>query len=62
MTGLDKIEKKFGGERFNDPANAEKNKKMNANILKRLKQVGGLVMYVLHGESLFVRMALTVIQ
>ena len=44
LPGLDKIEKKFGGERFNNPENAEKNKAMNANILKRLKQVGMMVM------------------
>lgn len=42
--GLDRIEKKFGGDRFNNPENAEKNKALNANILKRLKQVGMLVM------------------
>ena len=42
--GLDKVERKFGGERFSNPANAEKNKALNANILKRLKQVGKLVM------------------
>lgn len=42
-TGLDRIEKKFGGERFNNPANAEKNARMNQKILKRVKQVGMLV-------------------
>jgi hypothetical protein len=41
--GLDKIEKKFGGERFNNPQNAEKNRRLNANILRRVKQVGMLV-------------------
>ena len=41
---LDRIEKKFGGERFNNPENAEKNKALNANILKRVKQVMGMVM------------------
>ena len=41
---LDRIERKFGGERFNNPANAEKNKALNANILKRLTQVGKMVM------------------
>ncbi|MCJ1456930.1 hypothetical protein MMC28_007296 [Mycoblastus sanguinarius] len=41
---LDRIEKKFGGDRFNNPDNAEKNKAMNENILKRLKQVGMMVM------------------
>lgn len=40
---LDRIEKKFGGERFNNPDNAEKNKALNANILKRVKQVMGMV-------------------
>ena len=42
--GLDKIERKFDGERFKNPANAEKNKALNANILKRLTQVGKMVM------------------
>jgi len=41
--GLDRIEKKFGGDRFNNPENLEKNRKLNENILKRLKQVGMLV-------------------
>ena len=41
---LDRIEKKFGGDRFNNPENAEKNKALNANILKRVKQVMGMVM------------------
>ncbi|KAF6225233.1 hypothetical protein HO133_010430 [Letharia lupina] len=41
---LDRIEKKFGGDRFNNPENAEKNKELNANILKRVKQVMGMVM------------------
>lgn len=44
---LDRIEKKFGGDRFNNPENAEKNKELNANILKRVKQVMGMVMRVL---------------
>jgi len=44
LPGLDKLEKKFGGERFNNQENAEKNRAMNANILKRLKQVGMMVM------------------
>jgi hypothetical protein len=38
------LEKKFGGERFNNPENAEKNKALNANILKRLKQVAKMAM------------------
>lgn len=44
--GLDKIENKFGGKRFKDPANVEKNRILNENILKRLKQIGMLVMWV----------------
>ena len=42
-TGLDRIERKFGGDRFNNPENAEKNKALNANIVKRLTQVGMMV-------------------
>lgn len=41
---LDRIEKKFGGDRFNNPENDEKNKALNENILKRAKQVMGMVM------------------
>ncbi|KAK4697703.1 hypothetical protein P7C71_g420, partial [Lecanoromycetidae sp. Uapishka_2] len=41
---LDRIEKKFGGDRFNNPDNVEKNKALNANILKRIKQVGMMAM------------------
>lgn len=41
---LDRIEKKFGGDRFNNHDNDAKNKALNENILKRLKQVGTLVM------------------
>lgn len=41
---LDRIEKKFGGDRFNNPDNDEKNKALNENILKRAKQVMGMVM------------------
>lgn len=44
---LDRIEKKFGGDRFNNPENADKNKALNENILKRVKQVMGLVMWVM---------------
>ena len=42
--GLDEFEKKFGGKQFNDPANVEKNRALNENILKRLKQIVMLVM------------------
>ena len=41
---LDRMEKKFFGERFNNPENADKNKELDANILKRVKQVMGMVM------------------
>lgn len=41
---LDKVEKKFGGERFNDPANYEKNQKLNDNIIRKLKRVGKMVL------------------
>ncbi|KAJ9612067.1 hypothetical protein H2200_003662 [Cladophialophora chaetospira] len=41
---LDKIEKKFGGERFNNPANYEKNKKLNDSLILKLKQVMKVVM------------------
>lgn len=51
---LDRIEKKFGGERFNNPDNAEKNKALNANILKRVKQVMGMV--VQRGPGMVMRM------
>ena len=42
--GLEKFEKKLGDQRFNDPANVEKNRALNENILKRLKQIVVLVM------------------
>ena len=42
--GLDKLEKRFGGERFNNPENEEKNRKLNENILKRLKQVAKMAL------------------
>jgi hypothetical protein len=41
---LDRIEKKFGGERFNNPDNYEKNKKLNNSLILKLKQVGKIVM------------------
>ncbi|CAF9942366.1 MAG: hypothetical protein ALECFALPRED_009715 [Alectoria fallacina] len=51
---LDRIEKKFGGDRFNNPENADKNKALNENILKRVKQVMGLVMQ--RGPSMLMNM------
>lgn len=44
MPVLDKVEKKFGGERFNNPDNHEKNQKLNDSIIKKLKQVSKIVM------------------
>ena len=41
---LDRIEKKFGGERFNNPANYEKNKKLNDSLILKLKQLMKVVM------------------
>lgn len=46
-TVLDRIEKKFGGDRFNNPANLEKNRKLNDSIARKLKQVAKIVMYVI---------------
>jgi len=42
--GLTRSNTNLGGKRFNDPANAGKNRKLNENILKRAKQIGMLVM------------------
>jgi hypothetical protein len=41
---LDRIEKKFGGKRFNNPDNYEKNKKLNDSLILKLKQVVKIVM------------------
>ena len=41
---LDRVEKKFGGDRFNNPDNAEKNRKLNDSIIAKLKQVMKVVM------------------
>jgi len=40
---LEKIEKKFGGERFSNHDNDVKNKALNENIVKKAKYVGMLV-------------------
>jgi len=59
---LDRIEKKFGGERFDEtkhPENAAKNKALNENIIKKLKQVMQIViqrgpsMAMQYGSKLF---------
>lgn len=41
--GLEKIEQKFGGERFTNHDNDVKNAALNENIIKKLKYVGMLV-------------------
>lgn len=43
---LDKLEHKFGGARFNDPANDAKNRALNQNIAKRLMSIGPMILYV----------------
>lgn len=42
---LDKLERKFGGERFNNPNNEAKNRAMNQKLSKRIKQVAKMAMY-----------------
>ncbi len=37
------VKKKFGGDRFNSSENDEKNKALNKNILKKAKEIMGLV-------------------
>ena len=39
------MERKFGGERFNNPNNEAKNRAMNQKLSKRLKQVAKMAMY-----------------
>ena len=41
---LDKLERKFGGERFNDPNNEAKNRAMNQKLSKRIRQVAKMAM------------------
>ena len=41
---LDKMERKFGGERFNNPENEAKNRAMNQKLSKRIVQVGKMAM------------------
>jgi hypothetical protein len=43
VSGLERIEKKFGGERFTNPNNDVKNEALNENIIKKLKYVMTLV-------------------
>ena len=42
---LDKLERKFGGERFNNPNNEAKNRAMNQKLSQRIKQVAKMAMY-----------------
>ena len=37
---LDKLERKYGGERFTNPENMEKNAAMNAKLSQRIKTLG----------------------
>jgi hypothetical protein len=43
-TVLDKLEHKFGGQRFNDPANDAKNRALNQKIAKRIMTIAPKVL------------------
>ena len=44
LTVLDKLEHKFGGQRFNDPNNDAKNRAMNQKLAKRIMTIAPKVL------------------
>jgi len=44
ITVLDKLEHKFGGQRFNDPANDAKNRALNQKLARRIMTIAPKVL------------------